>query len=262
MKRAGSILRSGLVRACQAAWFFFAVVAVPPAQQPSAPNAPASPALSTNAPVKEIAPGIFQVGAVRLDKAGRALTFPATLNMNEGLIEYLVVTTSGKTHESLLRTEVEPLHLQVAMLLLGAKGAQAKPLSKAPVGGPLSVKELAKADAEAIKGEPVSIEVQWTAGGKKTQRRIEELVLSRATKSPMSKGDFVFNGSRVWEGTFVAQRDGSIISTIIDPDAMFNNPRPGREDDQIWEIIKKKAPAVGTPVELTITLKSDPGKAR
>jgi len=83
-----------------------------------------SPASSaTNQPLKQIGPGIFELGKVRLDKGRRAVSFPAALNMNDGPVEYLIVTTSGKTHESLLRTDVEPYHIHLAMLLLGATGA-------------------------------------------------------------------------------------------------------------------------------------------
>src|SRR4051794_514358 len=78
-------------------------------------------------PLKTIAPGIFELGRVRLDKNQKSVSFPAVLNMNQALAEYLVVTTNGKTHESLLRTEAEPWHIHVAMLLLGAKGTEGKP---------------------------------------------------------------------------------------------------------------------------------------
>jgi hypothetical protein len=202
--------------------------------------------------VKEVAPGIIEVGGVRLDKNLRTVTFPAALNMNDGLIEYLIVTTYGKTHESLLRTEIEPYHLQVAMLLLGAKPAPPQHLTAAPPGGPISAEQLAH--VEDVKGDPVSIEVSWMQGAVPKRKRIEELVLNLKTKSTMSRGAFTYNGSRLWEGTFIAQREGSIVSTIIDPDAMINNPRPGHEDDEIWQIIPQGLPPLKTPVTVTITL--------
>ena len=63
------------------------------------------------------------MGQVRLDKNQRTVRFPAAVNQTNGAIEYLIVTSSGKTHESLLRTDAEPYHIQLAFLLLGAKGA-------------------------------------------------------------------------------------------------------------------------------------------
>ena len=215
---------------------------------------------TTSAPVLETAPGIFQIGGVRLDKQARTVSFAAALNMDEGLIEYLIVTSTGKTHESLLQTDVEPFQLQLAMLLLGAKGAQLKPLTNAPAGGPIKGDELAGGTTPPIRGEPVSFEVRWKLDGAEKVFRLEELVLNLKSKSPMSKGVFTFNGSRVWEGRFIAQRDGSIVSLITDEDALFNNPRTGREDDSNWQVIPKNLPPRATPVQVTIRLETKPGK--
>jgi hypothetical protein len=222
---------------------------------------PEKPALmTTNSLVREIAPAVFQIGSVRLDKQQRTVSFPASLNMSEGLIEYLIVTASGKTHESLLRTDVEPYHVHLAMLLLGAKGAPAQPLTNAPTGGPIKGDQLTGGPPPPLRGEPVSLEIRWQAGGAEKFFRAEELVLDLKKESPMSRGVFTFNGSRLWEGRFIAQRDGSIVSLITDEDALFNNPRPGREDDSNWQIITKDLPPRGTPVQVTIRLETKPGK--
>ena len=76
----------------------------------------------------------------------------------------------------------------------------------------------------------------------------------------MSRGVFTFNGSRVWEGRFIAQSEGSIVSLITDEDALFNNPRPGREDDSNWQIVPKNLPPRGTPVQVMIQLEPKPAK--
>src|SRR5262245_33801666 len=82
---------------------------------------------------KEVSPGVYEVGSIKLDKNARNVKVPAKVNMVDGLIEYLMVTPKGATHESVLASEAEPQDLHMAMLLLGAKGmtAQAKG-SKAP----------------------------------------------------------------------------------------------------------------------------------
>ena len=95
---------------------------VSPAQQPPRPVEPDAPAAPA---IRELAPGIYQVGEVKLEKAARRVSFPARINMAEGPVEYLLVTAMGKTHESVLVTDIAPHHLQVAMLLLGARGTPA-----------------------------------------------------------------------------------------------------------------------------------------
>src|SRR5207245_11692125 len=77
-------------------------------------NAPADP--KTNLPLQQIATGIFQIGQVRLDKVQKTIAFPAFVNMTAGLVEYFLVTSSGKTHESVLRTDVPPYQIHLAML--------------------------------------------------------------------------------------------------------------------------------------------------
>jgi hypothetical protein len=56
----------------------------------------------------------------------------------------------------------------------------------------------------------------------------------------------------VIDGTFLAQRDGSIASVITDPDALLNSMRPGRDKDDIWQVNTNAVPAIDTPVNITI----------
>ena len=205
------------------------------AENPLAPGvAPAQSAL------KEIGPGRFQLGKVRFHQKERTVSFPAIVNFREGPIEYLVVTTSGKIHESVLRTEAEPRDIHVAMLLLGARGAGTNSLP---------------ADAKAeLPGEKLRIEVTWGVDGKK-RRFGEEFVRDRKANRLMKKGVWVYNGSRLREDGFAAQQDGSIVSVIVDPDALVNNPRPGREDDDNWLANPQLLPPLETPVEVIFRLK-------
>ena len=189
--------------------------------------------------IKEVGDGIFQVGTVRLNKKKKEISFPVVVNMNEGPMEYLVVTGIGKTHESLLVTSAEPFHLQVAMLLLNCKGSDGKIIPED--------------EGKAIPGEPVEMELQWKADRKERKSRLEKFV-SRADKKKVKEGPFTFNGSRMFEGTFLAQRDGSIVSLITDNAAQFNNPRAGRADDDLWRPQRKGLPPLDTNGTLVIRL--------
>lgn len=194
----------------------------------------------TNAPLKEVRPGVFELGQVRFDKDKRTVNFPASVNQREGNLEYVIVTTTGKTHESLLRTTVEPYHLQVALLLLGAKGAGTNALPEDP--------------AQAVPGERVEIELSWNAGGKVQRFRAEDFIHDRKAGRATSRGEWIYTGSRLREDGFAAQLDGSIVSLITDADALINNPRRGREDDDNWLVRTNDLPALHTPLEVTIRL--------
>jgi len=54
--------------------------------------------------IEKVSPGVFRIGDVLINKQERSVTFPAEVNLDRGLLEYLLVRMGGKTHESLLRT--------------------------------------------------------------------------------------------------------------------------------------------------------------
>ena len=71
--------------------------------------------------VKKISATIYQVGKVTLNKETREISMPAHTNITdpETIIEYLLVHFNGeKIHESLLTTEADPTHINIAFKLL------------------------------------------------------------------------------------------------------------------------------------------------
>lgn len=201
---------------------------------------------ATNTPpkpnVREVSPGIYEIGAVRLNKDTKSISFPATVNMRDGIVEYWLVNSSGKVHESVLKTDAQPYHIHVAMLLLGAKGRPG-----------LTPKE--RIEDKNTFGDTIALWVEWTdEKGAKQKQRAEDWVHDTSRKAVMKKGDWIYNGSWIFNGAFVAQRELSIVSTIHDHDALINNPRPKREDDDNWTVETQALPPVNTPVTVTIEL--------
>ena len=194
----------------------------------------------TNAPVRSLGAGRFAVGLVTLDKTNRTVSFSASVNLREETIEYVVVHKSGKTHESIFRTDARPQDLHVAMLLLDAR--------------PVMTNVFGTDGLALPRGDAVNVEVSWTNKGARVNCPVEDLVLNKESKQPMSRGRWIYNGSNFSEGMFTAERDGSIISTHIDPDALINNPWPGRENDDLYKPNTDKLPPIGTPVEIIFRL--------
>lgn len=214
-------------------------------------------------PIRKIAPGIFEIGQVRLDKDKKSVSFPGVVNMDQGLIEYALVSKVGKLHESLLRTETEPYHIHLAMLLIGTNSetrtaALASELAR-PKKDPL-IPERAPFIGSAkepvvhrvIEGEKVNVWVSWKAGHAEKRCRVEDLIFNQQTKQTAQRGSWIYNGSRLMDGHFLVQRDGSIIAIIEDLDALINNPRSGRENDEIWQVNSTNVPPVGTATQITI----------
>lgn len=177
------------------------------------------------------------MGEILIDRHAGSISFPAELNMDTGLLEYLLVRTGGKTHESLLRTKTQPYHLQLACLLLGMEGTRA-PL--AAQGAP-----------EPPDGEPVEITLELS-DGRVVAPEGWMLHSVAGVKKDIARIRWVFTGSLVHDGSFAAQADGSIIAVYHDPVAMIDNASPGGEDDRIWYVRDGAVPPAGTPVTVVI----------
>jgi hypothetical protein len=202
--------------------------------------------------VRPISPGLFEVGSVTLDQQHRTVSFPAVLNSSSGQMEYLLVTSYGKVHESILKTDASPYHIHIAMLLLGAKGQEADQASRnslRPTLGPIK-----NPSKEILPGDRVSISVSWKVRGAEIQHPVEELVLNQQTHSSPESESWVYNGSCVMDGRFLAQSEGSIVSLITDPVALVNNTGPGHDNDQIWAAATNNLPPVDVPIEVRIKL--------
>ncbi len=209
--------------------------------------------------------GVFELGAVTLDKRQRSVSFPAVINMNQGPMEYFLVTTYGKVHESILRTEAMPSHLHIAMLLLDVRDAAAmtnpEGSQRAAENGQTIPKRrpatITTPDKENLPGDKLAIEVSWRIDGKETTRRAEELVRNAETKAAMTHGNWVYNGSEVIGGTFQSQVTGSLVSLITDRQSLINSIAPGHENDDIWTVNTNGLPPVNTPVRVTLRIDDD-----
>ncbi len=175
----------------------------------------------------------LRFGEVEIDRSTRTIHFPAKINAVEGAIEYALVTSKGKTHESLLVTDALPSDIHLACLLLGSGGA-GKPCGQ------------------------VKIEVSWETNGPAKRLPLEDLI-AFAKDHPqggqggsLAPGPWTYSGSKIDAAGFVASREGSIISLIHDDTALVNNPRPGREDDTLHVPGRRLLPPLGTPVRLTL----------
>lgn len=214
-----------------------------PAAELAAPSppAPGTPAPAERAPLLEkLGSGQYRLGGILVDQAQRSLTFPAQVNMDHGMLEYLLVHSRGKTHESLLRTEIEPYELQIAFLLLGFQG---------------SSRRLARqGDPARPEGEPVRITIATAAGQGESPFPAERWLINKFEDrvQEVSALDWVYSGSYIEEGRFLSQGTGSIASIWHDPAAMMDNASPGGESNKIWFVKQGTVPPVGTPVQVSI----------
>lgn len=164
-------------------------------------------------------------GEVRLDATNRVVSFPATVNMREGQVEYLLVHETGKIHESILKTAASAKDMHVAALLL-AQGDE-KP---------------------ELRVETIS--VSWMGDGKTNRVNVGEWIVDKKKGRPRKEIAWTYRGSRLVNGVFLAERDGSVIAIMEDRDALIDQAAPDASDDENWEPNGKTIPALGATVRV------------
>ena len=59
----------------------------------------------------------------------------------------------------------------------------------------------------------------------------------------------------------LAQDEGSLVSVHIDPGALINSPRRGRDNDDLHVVRSEAMPKIDGPLTVIITLPARPGAA-
>jgi hypothetical protein len=206
------------------------------------------PGLGPPPPIEQVGPGILRLGEIQIHKDTRSIVFPAQVNMDQGLLEYLIVRSSGKVHESLLRTEVDPFHLQIAFLLLGFEGTD-RPIAH-------------QGSREIPTGDPIEIAIAYRGGeGQELRIKAEDWVANKIENQLRDVGTlkWVYTGSKIFDGRFLAQVEGSIVALWHDPVVLVDNASPGGESNRIWFSKEGTVPPVGTAVTVIIKARNYKG---
>jgi len=190
---------------------------------------------STRSPVQQIGKNRFRIGSAIINSAAKTITIPAQVNMNRGLIEVLLCTRAGKTHESLLTTDCSPTHLQLALITLGFT----------PIIDVDSVRSNALPDSFLIFFE-------WQENDRQLRHRAEDLIWNAATKKPMQRTTWKFIGSPVYpDGQLAAEFEGTLICTY-EMHTILENGLATRYDDTLYYVNEKTTPPAGTKLNVII----------
>lgn len=200
---------------------------------------PVTGATPEEAPASESEVRKGMLGSVEVDSRRRTLSMSGWVNMNEGgPVEYLICGPRGKTHESVFVVEGSVTDLHAAFLLLGVQPGQ----------GPMDVG----------RGQPVGPEcviwVEWEADGEQRRERAEKFILDLRTGEPLPDTGWVFTGSIMREGRYMATLDESYVATYWDPWAVLNIPLDVGADDTLLLVNKEATPEEGTPVRIFFEL--------
>jgi hypothetical protein len=206
--------------------------------QPAVASGPVAPDADPSARLAalgmKLEGGKLRVGLVEVDPKTRIVALPAKVHASSGQVEYLLVHSAGKIHETILITEALPGDIHLACLLAGYTSAKGKPPTQ------------------------VVVEATWETNGPARVEPIENLVAfarghpGAAEGKVPEPGAWTYQGSIMDAGGFAAAREGSIIALINDPAALITNPRPGRDDDTLHVPNAAKLPSSGVPIKITL----------
>lgn len=240
LNRSLSLLLLGLAMTAHAAE---PLPAVPPPAAPKADD-------SVKSAIVQVDANRFKIGDVEFNKTTRVIRFPATVNLHDKLLEYVLVHDQGKVHESLLRTAINPLHLNMAMILLRFQSSPELFPLRDEEGFPSGL--MPAVDAKIKATARVEIRVCWKAGDKEESATVNEWIENLSDQRQMPAGPWIYGGSVMHEGHFIAAETGDLIAIQTNEAAVFNYPGSDRENDEVWMPAAKRMPADGTTVTVEI----------
>jgi hypothetical protein len=198
---------------------------------------PATPA------IKKIGEHLYSLGEIKFDAQSREIRFPVVVNMREGgPIEYVLVRETGKVHESIFVTAISPMELQIVLKLLKYQGGFGDIFNKLLAPEALA----AEGGSAADRGEGVDASFLVDGAANGSEVAISEFVVDGGSAEAMPPGPWIYTGSVVEGGTFMAEAEGSMFAVYLDHLALFNCNREGADDDDRWGARTSAIPEIGT----------------
>ncbi|MFW6413859.1 MAG: YdjY domain-containing protein [Verrucomicrobiota bacterium] len=210
--------------------------------------------------IKQLPGGDLKLGDIILHRDTKTISFPAEMNLRKGPLEVLIATSRGRLHESLLETDIRPLHLQTFLYLLGLDNGARMPSghdAEEPEGSSPHQDTSAssrEADEEEGQGDLVDLDIRWEEDGKTRTRPIEEYIINTHEDRTMKRHGWVFVGSSVKDGKFLADIEGNIALTWSIGSTVLDIPAEEGIDDSVYAADPDAgAPEVGDEVTVIIT---------
>jgi len=199
---------------------------------------PAAPAAETKAADKPATSSVLwdgnlaTLGSLRVDGEAKTVMATGWVNQIEGLVEVMACGPKGKVHESVFILSLNPLDLQAALLLINLQHGRPMP-----------------PDGETPPtGDPIDIFVEWQADGATQRARAESFLWNRQENRAVPDTPWVFNGSVMERGEFMALAEESLVVTYWDPYAIVNIPLPCGANDELLVVNTNTVPPYETPI--------------
>ena len=158
---------------------------------------------------------ILKIGLIEVNYNKGILTFPAKVNMTNGLIEVLLCSPIGKTHESFLVTSITPVELQTSLILLGCTPANDYyPSDQSFVNPNVFIKN------DSLEKFKIYIVLNLNSRVKIT--RIEKFIIDKRNGKRMWHVNWLFKGLQQDENNIlITGNQITMVATYYDPYAVM-----------------------------------------
>ena len=210
------------------------------------PNVGAQTTKQNNLFVKE-SENIYKLNEITINTKDKTISFPCKINMNQGLIEVVLCTREGKTHESLLVSNVTPPEFQTALLLLGLD-----PVNEVPNDNSKQ-DTLSRFKSIETPGDSVVLYIARTIDGKIEKQPVETYIYNESLKNELKKSTWLFRGAATHiSGHIIIDPEVTLIATYHDPEALMELNSPSKYNDELFYVNKELKLKTGEPVSLII----------
>lgn len=236
-----AVARCSRLRCC-AALLVGAIAPAVCAQFPAAPPGQSTPApASAPAGARPFQPG------VAIDWTARRVFVDGSITLREGPLEYFACF-SHKAHESIIELSASAQHVYMALGLIGLQP-----------GNPPQWDEAAQRFTPP-SGELVDVGVQWEAGNTLRSAPAFDWLLRIEYTRPAPARPWVFGGSRPAGDARSADRTGSGVALVQDPDALLSlsRNRSDRTADLWAQANTPLIPPLATPVRVIFSAAAVP----
>ncbi|MHC1708087.1 MAG: YdjY domain-containing protein [Bacteroidales bacterium] len=170
---------------------------------------------------------ITEIGLIKVDPCNHSFSFPARVNMEKGLIEVVLCIPSGKSHESVFVTDVDPISFEAALTLIGC--IKTDPYAR-QIKKPGDVKKIKH---RKKKPDRVEIFVEYTDSLNNTHlRRIEDFIWDQNANSSLANSYWHFKGIPTDEnGNPYTYMGNNLVVSFVETDAILELDSPMLFDD-------------------------------
>ncbi|MBE0639499.1 MAG: hypothetical protein IH598_13360 [Bacteroidales bacterium] len=186
---------------------------------------------------------------IEINTLAKTVTLPCTVNMDSGLIEVVLCRPEGKTHESLLKTNVTPLEFQTALLLLGLDPVNelpADPKDEDPLSPYLTIE---------TPGDSLLIFIELDVNGENSRKPVEFYIRDERTQKPIPSCSWLFRGAVTHRsGHVIIDPEMTMIATYHDPLALMELNNADKFDDELFYVNTSAGLIKGQESKLIIQL--------